>query len=448
MATVGEAGLETSPELAIITLLINAIDNNNYDQLHTLLKLLPLDKMIVDRTDKLLSMLLTECWEYNRARLVSTILNAWEKVYPKEEKISFYIQLFLMPLLGKDILRFVILQGLPHKGLSYFSIMTDLINYHDQLVTLAAEKVFRVYGQVGYDTLMNLLDIAEEEENAPIINHLRVHIREVAPYQEIPPWVNDFTVSSLGEDKEENQLPSFEDTYYLPPDPVITLPSDQELLTLYRQELWLFYSPTQIEIMVSNMAQKLPIIGGEEKLAQFAPILLRHAYLEVEKRDEDSILFRLYGPTNPSIDPSLDELRYGGQRMFLAVNRPELNEDQIEEVTDWFTGSCDKCLLKIRRRWHALRIPIMGGGWQGCYCTARCIEDALATPIAFDSHISADIVMLGLLDEMEKDIKAVGVQDHSDDGPIIPLSYYDKIIDPISSNIDQLLDDVSADIFT
>ena len=38
----------------------------------------------------------------------------------------------------------------------------------------------------------------------------------------------------------------------------------------------------------------------------------------------------------------------------------------------WFTGKCDSCASKIACIRHAVRIPLLTKGWEGCYCSIEC----------------------------------------------------------------------------
>lgn len=53
----------------------------------------------------------------------------------------------------------------------------------------------------------------------------------------------------------------------------------------------------------------------------------------------------------------------------LTVN----NDDNSDIVLDWFTGNCQICLLQLASRYHAVRRPILCGGWNGCYCSWECV---------------------------------------------------------------------------
>ena len=86
----------------------------------------------------------------------------------------------------------------------------------------------------------------------------------------------------------------------------------------------------------------------------------------------------------------------------------DFNED-TGYTDDWFTGYCWHCNLRIRRRWHAVRIPRPTGGWVGCYYSWRCARDALDDP-----HLP-EVLTHGMIDYYERKINEIGIQDRLPD---------------------------------
>jgi hypothetical protein len=72
---------------------------------------------------------------------------------------------------------------------------------------------------------------------------------------------------------------------------------------------------------------------------------------------------------------------YGGCRLLTCYeweNIDEIGNEVIDEelpitrnygAVDWYRESCDFCHRRIRAKHHAVRMPLDGGGWQGCYCS-------------------------------------------------------------------------------
>ena len=93
--------------------------------------------------------------------------------------------------------------------------------------------------------------------------------------------------------------------------------------------------------------------------------------------ETNSVFRKLYGPYNPDrvirqsvfgrTNSQLPEFPTNPRRFFMHYFDRELGEE------DWFTGVCDHCVRQIPVRQHAFRSPIPeGGGWEGCYCSAKC----------------------------------------------------------------------------
>lgn len=91
-----------------------------------------------------------------------------------------------------------------------------------------------------------------------------------------------------------------------------------------------------------------------------------------------------FGPICPDINPkilSIDDVddpmyKYGGKRMLLDTSY-EYDEFVDEYKSEWFTGSCQQCHLKIAHEHYSIRKPRYKGGWSGCYCSWKCLEDEM-----------------------------------------------------------------------
>ena len=86
---------------------------------------------------------------------------------------------------------------------------------------------------------------------------------------------------------------------------------------------------------------------------------------------------------------------------------------------NWFTGFCMWCDLKIDHYWHAVRIPVYkGGGWNGCYCSWKCLHHAVA------KEYSEDYTTKCYLDHFEQQVREIGIEDRisqSTEKPELPL---------------------------
>ena len=128
---------------------------------------------------------------------------------------------------------------------------------------------------------------------------------------------------------------------------------------------------------------------------------------------EDRKLFSYFGPTNMIVGVDLGEdhecCKFGGCRMLLCrcFERYDDNQDDqdvpdISDEVEWFTGSCDQCGNIIEHKWYAVRLPLVHGGWSGCYCKWDCVR------------MQSDNVVLDNLVSINKaNVEQIGIQDRS-----------------------------------
>lgn len=90
---------------------------------------------------------------------------------------------------------------------------------------------------------------------------------------------------------------------------------------------------------------------------------------------------RVFGPLNKRPVECISGVINGGCRMLTCQCR-EFDQDDDEEPDEpmspevWFTGTCDSCDLRIRDISHALRYPVVSGGWVGCFCSVECLKES------------------------------------------------------------------------
>ena len=241
-----EAGLGSGPRLASTSASVSAISqameaivDNRVSELSNWLALMPLDKISRERIDQLLAMFLTQAWEYGKSDAIGPIFTAWERVYPREERIPFYVILFTIELLSPEILRFVVVESM--SGITWLMINNWLLSFHYQEVALACERAWLTFGTQSLTVLETVRAAAAEEQNAPISNFLDSKIALVAEYAPIPVWVRDFREDPQGfpvtEETEVARLPSYDETLYIPPEAQVVLASDRDIIALKRQAL-------------------------------------------------------------------------------------------------------------------------------------------------------------------------------------------------------------------
>lgn len=110
--------------------------------------------------------------------------------------------------------------------------------------------------------------------------------------------------------------------------------------------------------------------------------------------------FRRFGPCNPVHNPINSQYDVVQQYMLTSFYNDNVDEtgteiypdenisaDQIEDL-NWFTGMCDRCSRGIERLHHAVRRPVLYGGWTGCYCSWNCVRNSTDNVM---SQVMADI---------------------------------------------------------
>jgi len=143
---------------------------------------------------------------------------------------------------------------------------------------------------------------------------------------------------------------------------------------------------------------------------------------------EDEEIFKILGPSNKF--PSNRDIDYetgsdyntycavyGGCRM-LTCNHLETEDENFDmDTTDWFTGFCRECELKISSPAVAVRKKPAEGHFFGCYCSFNCIRKSkpygtLAIYENDDEGCEIEprkIIENQITNELELELKKVGI---------------------------------------
>jgi hypothetical protein len=78
--------------------------------------------------------------------------------------------------------------------------------------------------------------------------------------------------------------------------------------------------------------------------------------------------------------------------------------NEVEDPQAWFHGSCEHCERKIRKFRHAVRFPVLGGGWIGCFCSFDCLYKSNIRPIYNNEDL--------LIKEVMEMVEGYGVYNH------------------------------------
>ncbi len=96
---------------------------------------------------------------------------------------------------------------------------------------------------------------------------------------------------------------------------------------------------------------------------------------------------QLLGPCNPREGKGLCSSSFCVENERCYMYKCTCLEDEEFSSGDWFS-SCTWCDRDIRSKEDSKRLPVLGGGWQGCYCSWRCmLEDATTFRLSYDSTL-------------------------------------------------------------
>lgn len=169
------------------------------------------------------------------------------------------------------------------------------------------------------------------------------------------------------------------------------------------------------EILASNQLTK------NERLT--LEYLNRQYISQVVGLIENEDLHRIYGPCNPhnNVVFTDDDIcsKFGGCRMMTCYQfeLDDLDESEVDITQEnpaffeiWWTnaeGRCQKCSKPILKKCHAVRQPLIGGGWKGCYCSVMCMIEC----IPFFGMETPSIIHDGLAQALIHSLTTIGIQD-------------------------------------
>ena len=155
----------------------------------------------------------------------------------------------------------------------------------------------------------------------------------------------------------------------------------------------------------SRMEKEMGEIA-ETNPEEVAKVML--ALKDMSKEEEEFPVERFYGPSNSMLGKECC-LTNGPCRMFYCICR-EFDEDDDyesapapEDPQEWFKGNCEECGKKIEKFRYAVRFPVDGGGWIGCFCGFECLRKSRIRPIYDDDELR--------LKEIYKILNTFGVYD-------------------------------------
>lgn len=365
-----------------------------------------------DTYDFILSNLVISCFRNNSPGMISPIVEYFDRENELTGFLTTYEYLFTLPLndmSGENIFSFLA----DSMGRSAAETYLTLISFPTRsVIGNAYVHVLAGYGDLEDDDYITLYETAKHKKNEEAVDFFIYRLAQVSPFRERPPWIIDQTDEEnpeIGVEEEEYDIDSRD----------IPDPSIEEIA---KKTVTLIVGDGQVEIdeadfseAVANIQTFLSSAGEKEKeefLAEYKSSVRKELYDDSVKR------FRLYGPVNR--DSFGEEYRMLITTSFEESIFDEFDPD-IEEnvVVEWFNGVCEVCFYGIQKKSWAIRKPLIGGGWKGCYCCKECILDSITEEEAKDLPGRLEVLMdqlneIGILDqeieeEIEQQIKERGL---------------------------------------
>lgn len=398
----------TQSAQAVIKGIERSITQRDLEQVQAAIGILPLAELPQKTFDGLFVRFIGIAYQFQCTDIALYLLDTWEKVNDDDE-MPYETYLFYLVDLDGPILQWIMtLIGETTSGELH---LDNLIHFDPSDITVrAAQRVVDTYGLAVFqpDRVQQLIEMARQETNGLMERFFTDLKAKVMEPLSKPDWVrnvNDMdslpTESDLLDEADEisDKLKSTK-VHILPVEDAV------ELLTaglpregLTREEME--YSVDVIRSFYNGLtnAQKIALLANGEHAKDLY-------YLSQDKK-----MFSYLGPTNIIYDTDLNAdhvcCKYGGDRMLLCrcferYGYDEENQDVPDESDDldWFIGYCQQCGNKIKYRWYALRLPLVHGGWNGCYCSFSCLEQQ-----------SDNAIMDQLISLMKANINIIGIQD-------------------------------------
>lgn len=388
----------------IVSGILEHVKQGNVSKIHQLLTQLPLISLSREHSDMLLACFLKQAAQVKGIESVREIITVFDVTRARVDPLPALTNLFLNSYLERDTLAFI-LDCYPHKTeLDYY---VDLINMGDDQAAVRAAALLATFftniSHEDWDRLYHLTDNVENEEyeNQLLRTYFQTKLAESGECVPRPPWIKDNI-------KEEELQP-------VPKDIVPVKDAADFLVSEHKfiNELNVFLS------------EKRGIDLRELLITQYAIATIPEKIKMVEKMKnipvfDDTNIFHEFGPVNTiyTDDPSTidtDDIcgKYGGCRMLTCTEFECINEygDDVDImcdepfIADWFRGSCDVCLRKIAKRHYAVREPLLYGGWQGCYCSFKCIDVMLKKRQSTNERINL------MLDTVAAQLHTYGIRD-------------------------------------
>lgn len=218
---------------------------------------------------------------------------------------------------------------------------------------------------------------SETRDNKDVLEYIASKRKQIQSmiYAEIPKWISI----------KENETP---ETYQNRD--VGTVEEDETFLQSLQENV-----SKIVDILPNEKEEPNPdtYIPKMEKRTDENPEYLSEMITSLKENSrnnkEEFPVERFYGPANSILGSPCPTSKGGPCRMFYCLCRGGFSgtdDEEIEDLTEyspqsWFQGKCEECEKSIRKFRYALRFPVFGGGWAGCFCSFECMKKSNIRPM-------------------------------------------------------------------
>jgi hypothetical protein len=324
-------------------------------------------------------MMMKTCQASDNKEMVNLILDEWNRIYPPGQDVSYTSLLFTLDLFDYELLTFIMLAV---RHVTFIELIDELSSFGDSFeIVLACKKVFDVFGEQPWSHLQILLESLKSKNSTNVYYFISEASKNVAPYAPVPKYIikakpkkttkelleqlKEVTVKQLSKEQIYKKLHDYFVNFEIPEDELLKMKENSK----------------EVEETLIKVFNIIELYDNKE-------------------------IFKILGPAHPFIlENTIKNIDTEGERMFVT-NDYEVDDDGVTKLP-WFSGNCEKCLLKIRHYFHAVRVPMQFGGWSGCFCSWKCAREAVT--------VDFRLPIYKYIDYFEKQINKIGILDRKSD---------------------------------
>ena len=384
--------------MSFLQALVLRIRNDDIKTLEALLIQLSdsINKINAESARKMIMILLKECVKYDRRKCTDLIIRYFAiKYYPNnveeimdtsptgsildipEDEISEKITKILFSLIQNpttepEVLKYCFIL----MKVGFADILMEVLLIPDPSSVSYCINCIDILGELTLDELEHYQKLCKDNENYLLADFFRTKLNKVKNYQIIPDYMYNFLL--------QDDLPTEEDCEQIITNLLIDLEiqennikqnidkiSDEELTLILTSGIGIdVFDVNQQNKIRADVLKEVKTMTKEQKIEKLDPFLINS---RIDKLKDNLTVFRILGPIHQIVGINYEKDDIYKHCMF-TCDYYDWNDEE-EDYTYWFTESCDYCSRKIRRRAHAVREPQFDGGWRGCFCSWKCVDD-------------------------------------------------------------------------